>query len=244
MALVVANWKMNKDLAEVQGFFKEFNKLRKNTKADVVICPSFTLLNEAQRWAKGIKLGAQNIASEEKGAFTGEVSAAMVKEFCDYVIIGHSERRIYYNENDEQVNKKVKLAIEHKLTPIICIGENLEERKKGKTQEVVKRQLEAALKGVKETDIVIAYEPIWAISTFSKGEIATPEQAEKVHEMIAGLLEKKYYSNKIRVIYGGSVTPENVKALMQQKNIKGVLVGGGSLKPESFAAIANYGTST
>ena len=165
----------------------------------------------------------------------------MLKEFdCKYVILGHSERRKYFNETDEIVNKKVSIALKNKLTPILCIGETLEQRKADKTEEIIKKQFENSLKNIKDYNLVIAYEPVWAIGT---GNNATPEQAEEAHTLIRELITKQFGSkaeNNIRIIYGGSVTPENIKSLMSQENIDGALVGGASLDVKKFFDIVNY----
>lgn len=225
-SLIIANWKMNMDSKEVISFFKKFKTTNKN---DIVICPPFTLLNEVRELIKNtsIKLGAQNMYFEEEGAFTGEISALMLKDIgCEYVILGHSERRLLFDETDSSINKKIKAALKHDLKPILCIGETLKQRKNNETMKIIKDQL----KNIKE-DIVIAYEPIWAIGT---GKNATPQQAEEVHKFIRGLLSKN-----TQIIYGGSVKKDNVKDLMQMNNINGALVGGASLDPKSFAKICN-----
>ena len=245
-ALIAANWKMNKDIKEAVSFVKDFKKLVKNAKnIDIAICPPFTLLFELNELLKnsGIKLGAQNMHFEEKGAYTGEISPLMLKDAgCEYVILGHSERRQHFNETDDLINKKVKAALKNKLKPILCIGETLQQRNNNKTTEIIENQLMNCLNGINENEIkniVIAYEPVWAIGT---GKNAAPEQAEEVHKFIRSLLSKKYnkkISDNVRVIYGGSVKPENIKDLMKMRNINGALVGGASLDPKSFAEICN-----
>jgi triosephosphate isomerase (TIM) len=234
--LIAANWKMNMDLKEPVSFIRYFKK--NDFKSEVVICPPFYLLNSVYESIKktNIKLGAQNMHFEEKGAFTGEISPLMLKDAgCEYVILGHSERRQYFDETDGLVNKKIKAALKHKLKPILCVGETLEQRNSNKTKKIIKSQLDGCLNRIKDKSIVIAYEPIWAIGT---GMNATPEQAEEVHNFI------KNITNNGRIIYGGSVKPANIKGLMQMKNINGALVGGASLDAKSFAQICNYGTST
>ena len=245
-ALIAANWKMNNGIKEDVSFVKSFEKLIKNAKnIDVVICPPFTLLYKLNELLKNseIKLGAQNMHFEEKGAYTGEVSPLMLKDAgCEYVILGHSERRQYFNETDDLINKKVKSALRHKLKPILCIGETLQQRNNNKTMQIIGNQLINCLNGINENEIksiVVAYEPIWAIGT---GNNATPEQAEEVHKFIRSLLLKTYnkkISDDIRIIYGGSVKPESIEDLMKMKNIDGTLVGGASLDPKSFAEICN-----
>ena len=244
--LIAANWKMNKGIKEAVSFVRDFKNLVKNVKnVEIVICPPFTLLNEIYELIKvtNIDLGAQNMHFEEKGAYTGEISPLMLKDAgCEYVILGHSERRQHFNETDDLINKKVKAALKNKLKPILCIGETLQQRNNNKTTEIIENQLMNCLNGINENEIkniVIAYEPVWAIGT---GKNAAPEQAEEVHKFIRSLLSKKYnkkISDNVRVIYGGSVKPENIKDLMKMKNINGALVGGASLDPKSFAEICN-----
>ncbi len=213
---------------------------------EVAVAPPFTALYPVAQELKNssIELAAQNLFWEEKGAFTGEVSPLMLKEIgCQYVIIGHSERRQYFGETDEMVNRKIRSAIRSDLKVIFCIGESLEEREEGKTFSVVERQLVEGLKGIDEErmgQIVIAYEPVWAIGT---GRTASPEQAGEVHrfirEKIEGLFSKRT-SERVRIQYGGSVTPENIKALMAEPGIDGALVGGASLQAESFTRIVRF----
>lgn len=246
--LFVGNWKMNKTLKETEEYFENFlQKFLKINLSDreVVIAPPFTSLAYCQSLLKNspLKLGAQNSCWEEKGAFTGEISPLMLKELkVEYVILGHSERRHIFGERDEIVAKRVEGVYKYGLIPILCVGETLEERKKEKTLEVIKNQLLKGLEGIKnikENMPVIAYEPVWAIGT---GINATPDQAEEVHSFIREKL-KDFYSEevveKIRILYGGSVTPENVKELMEKPNIDGVLVGGASLDPEKFFKICS-----
>ena len=241
---IAGNWKMYKNSKEAVALAKELKSNLKNIKdRDVLICPGFTALCCVYGEIKGsnIKLGAQDMHSEDEGAFTGEVSALMLKDFCEYVILGHSERRQLFNETDEVVNKKIKKALEHGLKPILCIGESLEEREKNKTFDIIKNQLKNSLKNIKGIKkIIIAYEPVWAIGT---GKTATPEQAEEVHAFIREWVGKNYGSeaaDKLRILYGGSVKPSNAKELMEKEDIDGALVGGASLDAESFSKIVDF----
>lgn len=211
--------------------------------ADVAVCPPFVYLDAVQAALKGssIGLGAQNMYHEKEGAFTGETSAAMLLDVgCNYVILGHSERRHVLGETDEQINKKVLAALAAKLIPIVCVGETLAEREGGQTQSVIHRQFTASLAGLSAeqmTQSVIAYEPVWAIGT---GRNATPQQAEEVHADLRRLIESRYNSqvaSSVRIQYGGSVKPENAGELLSQPNIDGALVGGASLKAASFLGI-------
>ncbi len=242
--IIAGNWKMYKTVKEgeelVNGLKRELYKV---TDVDVVVCPPFTLLVNISDMLleTNIGLGAQDTFWEEEGAYTGEVSAKMLKDAgCQYVIIGHSERRQFFDETDESVNKKIFAALKNALTPIVCVGENLSEREKGIAFDVIKKQLDGGFKGVSEVDIekiVIAYEPVWAIGT---GKVATPEQAQEAHKYIRGWLSKAYGTDiacKIRIQYGGSVKPDNIKGLMANEDIDGALVGGASLKVETFTAI-------
>tara|TARA_Y100000310_G_scaffold191612_1_gene191557 strand:- start:1705 stop:2442 length:738 start_codon:yes stop_codon:yes gene_type:complete len=239
--LIAANWKMNKTVKESLSFINEFKSLIK-TNNEIVIAPPFTALEEAKKAIKnaGIKLAAQNMHQEEEGAFTGEISAGMVKELAEYVILGHSERRQFFGETNKLINKKIQTALKHKLKVILCIGETLEERENNKTMDVIKTQIEGCLNGINEMEnIVIAYEPIWAIGT---GKTATTEQAEEVHKGIRELLSKTYDKNtasKTLILYGGSVKPSNIRSLIEMENIDGALVGGASLEPKSFSGITN-----
>jgi triosephosphate isomerase len=243
--VIAGNWKMNNDLNESKDLISKLLGGLKNLNStcDVVICPPFTSLSEASSMIKGskIKLGAQNIHEEENGAFTGEVSAKMLLSAgCEYVIIGHSERRSIYKESDELINKKIKQAIKNNLKTIFCVGELLEEREKNITEQVIKSQI---LKGLQDfslddlKDLIIAYEPVWAIGT---GKTATPQQAEEVHLFIRKLLTNNYsseFAENLRILYGGSVKPDNSKDLLSQKNIDGALVGGACLNADSFINI-------
>jgi len=247
LPFIAGNWKMNKTVGEAVDLVRELQEAISGVKeVEVAVAPPFTALYAVRRELEGsrIRLAAQNLYWEEKGAFTGEISPLMLKEVgCDYVIIGHSERRQYFGETDETVNRRIKAALAQGLKVIFCIGETLKEREEGRTFLVIVRQIEGGLKGLGDNemrDIVIAYEPVWAIGT---GKTATPEQAEEVHRFIRGKVEKLYsrkVSEEMRIQYGGSVTPENIKGLMNQPNIDGALVGGTSLKAESFSKIVRF----
>lgn len=243
--VIAGNWKMNNDLMESEKLIVELKNLLQNEKpnCDVIICPPFTSLSEASKLVKGsvIKLGAQNMYFEESGAFTGEVSASMLKSVgCEYVILGHSERRNIFGESDEVINKKIKKALSAELKPIFCVGELLEERENGTTNDVIKRQILKGLAGIPADDmknIIVAYEPVWAIGT---GKTATPAQAQEVHEFIRDLIEIEYsmeVSMNLVILYGGSVKPDNAKQLLSQIDIDGALVGGACLKADSFMGI-------
>jgi triosephosphate isomerase len=240
---MAANWKMNKTVAEAQEFISKFiPEVKDKPDVSIAIAPPFTSLMAAAEKLKGtnIILAAQDVFYEEKGAYTGEVSPLMLVDIgCKYVIVGHSERRQYFNETDGIVNKKTKAAKKAGLGVIFCIGESLEEREAGKTFEVLLRQTEKGLDGIDAENIVMAYEPIWAIGT---GKTATPGQAQEDHAYVRERL-KVLYGNKadeICIIYGGSVTPENVDSLMACKDVDGALVGGASLKVESFVRIVKF----
>lgn len=247
--IIAGNWKMNKTVSEAEDFIKEFLPLVEGIDdRDIVIAPPYTSLADAARLLKNsnVALAAQNIFWEEKGAYTGEISPPMLVEIgCSHVIIGHSERRKYFNEDNSLVNRKVKGALIANLTPIMCLGETLEERKKGKTLSVVERQVREGLEGLESWQaerIIIAYEPIWAIGT---GVNASPQQAQEVHSHIRQQLNSLFGEAglKVRVQYGGSVKPDNITDLMAEADIDGALVGGASLKPASFAAIVKFKTS-
>ncbi|NWF48926.1 MAG: triose-phosphate isomerase [Ignavibacteriaceae bacterium] len=243
--VIAGNWKMFNDINESQNLIsKLISGLNSETlKNEIIICPPFTSLSEAHKLIQNsvIKLGAQNLYFEDSGAFTGEVSARMLKSVgCEYVIIGHSERRTIFKEDDDLINKKIKKALSAGLKPIFCIGETLEERESGVTKNVVEKQLNLGLNSITEDNlerIIIAYEPVWAIGT---GKTATPEQAQEVHEFIRSVIESKYSAQAAKVLiiqYGGSVKPDNAAALLSQKDIDGALVGGACLKAESFIQI-------
>jgi triosephosphate isomerase (TIM) len=245
--IIAGNWKMNKTSVEARDLASKLLPLVSGVKdRDIVLAPPFTALSAVAETIKGtnVALSAQNLFWEDKGAFTGEISAEMLLDLgCKYVIIGHSERRQYFGETDETVNKKVKQALKKGLLPILCVGETLTEREAGKLMEVISRQVTGGLKDITAEDmkkVVIAYEPVWAIGT---GKTATPEQANEVHALIREKVKSLYTSDiagGLRIQYGGSVTPENVSSLMAKPDIDGALVGGASLKPESFAALVNF----
>ena len=244
--IIAGNWKMHKTIAEAIEFINEIKGKVNNTDVEAAICAPFTLLKDLKEATKGtsIKIGAQNMHYEDKGAFTGEIAPAMLKELdIDYVVIGHSERRQYFNETNETVNKKVLKALEVGIDPILCIGETLEEREADKTKDVCKVQTEKALENVSAEDmkkVVIAYEPIWAIGT---GKTATAEQANDViayvREVVKGLYGEEV-SEEVRIQYGGSVKPSNVAEIMNQSDIDGALVGGASLQPADFVELVNF----
>ena len=226
---IAANWKMNHTPSTAVKFIEELKSRLKGGFSEVVIFPPFPLLPSVGERLSGssIKLGAQNLHWEEKGAFTGEVSSDMLIELgVEFVIIGHSERRTYFHETDEIVNLKLKRALAAGLKPVLCIGETLEERERGKTYDKLRFQLDADLSGINPERVIIAYEPIWAIGT---GVNATPQQAQEAHSFI-----KDYLGKKVRVIYGGSVKPSNCRELAAQKDVDGFLVGGASLQASSF----------
>ncbi|SKC90212.1 triose-phosphate isomerase [Maledivibacter halophilus] len=246
LPIIAGNWKMHMTKNGAVEFIKELEKEVKDTDVEVVICPPATLLNILKEAAKGtnIKIGAQNMHWEKQGAFTGEVSPIMLKDLdIDYCIIGHSERRQYFGETNETVNKKIKSAIDHGINPIVCIGETLEVRKAGNTNSLLKEQVTEAFKNITDEEakkIVVAYEPIWAIGT---GETATPEMANETIAYIREVIKDLYgedISEEIRIQYGGSVKPSNVQELMNQEDIDGALVGGASLKADSFSQIVNF----
>ena len=237
---IAANWKMNKTIAEARDFLRSFSPaVQKATDVDIIIAPPFTSLSAAADEIKdtNIQLSSQDIFWEEKGAYTGEISPVMLLDAgCKHVIIGHSERRQYFSEEDVIVNRKIKAAKKAGLGVIFCVGESLEEREAGKTFDVIKREVEIGLAEIAPENLVVAYEPIWAIGT---GKTATNEQAQEVHAYIRKLLVNLFggKAEEIRILYGGSVTPDNVDSLMACKDVNGALVGGASLNPESFAKI-------
>lgn len=244
--LIAGNWKMNKGPTEAKALLSEIIPLVKDASVAVMVAPSFVCLPIAVEMTKGtnVLVAAQNMGADELGAFTGEVSALMLKDLgVNAVILGHSERRQYYGENDQIINKKVKLAVAHSFKVLLCIGETLEEREAGQYFSVVDTQLTIGLQGVNKeqmNNIVIAYEPVWAIGT---GKTASGEQAEEVHAHIRATLANLYdqgIADEVIIQYGGSVNPANVVELMNKPNIDGALVGGASLKADSFAALVNY----
>lgn len=243
--IIAGNWKMHYTIDEAVKLVEELKPLVKDAKCEVVVCPTFVCLDAVKKAVEGtnIKVGAQNMHFEENGAYTGEIAPSMLVELgVKYVIIGHSERRQYFAETDETVNKKTLKAIEHGLVPVVCVGESLEEREQGVTIDLVRLQTKIALKDVKAEDakkVVIAYEPIWAIGT---GRTATSAQAEEVCAAIREVIAEVYgqeVADEVRVQYGGSVNGGNANELFNMGNIDGGLVGGASLKPE-FASIVNY----
>ena len=243
MPMIAGNWKMNTILDEAVKLVRSMLPgLDKINSVEKVVCPPFVSLAAVKDSIKGssVKLGAQNVFYKEKGAYTGEISPLMLADLCEYVIIGHSERRQYFHETDAGVNEKLKQALKSGLMPIVCIGETLEERKSEATERVVKEQLTGAFEAIPKegaSRAVIAYEPVWAIGT---GVVATPEQAQQVHGYIRELLTRMYdiqTAGSIRIQYGGSMKPENAGELLSQPDIDGGLVGGASLDAESFAGI-------
>lgn len=243
--LVAANWKMNKTISETTEYFEMFKQLLGDGVAgvEVMVAPPFTSLQAGSVLTVNtpIKLGAQNMHHEERGAFTGEVSAPMLKELnVDYVILGHSERRHIFGEKDELINKKVQSAIKNGIRPILCVGETLEERELGKTLAVVERQIRLGLAGVEREAFMvdIAYEPVWAIGT---GVNATPQQAQEVHGFIRQLLQTISKGNDVgcRILYGGSVNENNALSLIKEKDVEGFLVGTASLDPIRFYKIVS-----
>ncbi|MEY2541249.1 MAG: triosephosphate isomerase [Verrucomicrobiota bacterium] len=245
--IVAANWKMNMTQAESARFVESLLlDLSDVSDVEIVIIPPFTAISkvtESLGKAQNIKVGAQNMHWERNGAFTGEISSALLRDlFVRYVILGHSERRTLFGETDEIVNKKVRAAHEATLRPIVCVGETLEQREKGKVEKVLSKQLSDSLAGLESKELqetVIAYEPVWAIGT---GKVATAEQAQEAHAFIrktlAGISDDAT-ADRIRIQYGGSVKPDNARELMSQPDIDGALVGGASLDPRSFAQIVN-----
>ena len=245
--LMAANWKMYKTPDQTRDFFRDFLPLvEKHDRDEIAVCPPFINVPAAVEAARGsnVAIGAQNMYWEKEGAFTGEISTGMLLAVgCTHVIIGHSERRQYFGETDDTVNLKLKAALEAGLVPIVCVGEVLEEREAGLTEDVLRRQcLRAfhAISGKKAAKLVIAYEPVWAIGT---GKTATPQLASEAHQVIrseAGKALGEELAENLRILYGGSVKPENAKALMSEAEIDGALVGGASLDAKSFTAIVKY----
>jgi len=244
--IIAGNWKMYKKIGEAielaSGLKRNLFDLDEGA-VEVVICPPFTALSETAEvvFESNISVGAQDTYWQDEGAFTGEVSPLMLKDAgCKFVIIGHSERRQYFHETDASVNNKLKALLKHGLTPIVCVGETLEQREKELTFKVLDEQVKNGLAGLSQEEalkIVVAYEPVWAIGT---GKTATPAQAQEVHKYIRGLLTKLFaeaVSSEIRIQYGGSVKPDNILELMRQPDVDGALVGGASLKMESFGEI-------
>lgn len=245
--VIAGNWKMYKTQAETRAFFSAFSPLVSASKhCDIVVAPPFTAIPAAVEAAKNtnIAISAQNVYWEKEGAFTGEISTGMLVEAgCRYVIIGHSERRQFFGDTEETVVKKTKAALSAGLTPIVCLGEHLSHRESGQTRQVCKEQFDGGLGWLTPDEfsrIVVAYEPVWAIGT---GRTATPEMAAEVHKFLRQLAAEKFsatHASALRVLYGGSVKPDNIKGLMAQEELDGALVGGASLDPNSFASIVNF----
>jgi len=244
--IIAGNWKMNKTVNEAVSFVEELKEKVAGVEADVVVCPTFVCLPKTVEAAKGtnIKVGAQNIHWADNGAFTGEVSGEMLKDIgVEYVIIGHSERRQYFGETDETVNSRLKAALKYELKPIVCVGETLEERESGITNKVLETQTKGALKDISAedaSDLVIAYEPVWAIGT---GKTASSDDANDACKFIRSVVESLYnkeVAENIRIQYGGSVKPSNANELFNTTDIDGGLVGGASLKVDDFTAIVKY----
>jgi triosephosphate isomerase len=246
--LIAGNWKMYKTASEAVDTAKQLVQLVADTSdVDIMIAPAFTALDRVSDVIQGsrVALGAQNLHWESEGAYTGEVSANMLKSAgCSYVIIGHSERRQFFGETDETVSKRIRAAIGAKLIPVVCVGETLEEREAAQTFSVLDKQVQMGLKGMFAKDLqtlIIAYEPVWAIGT---GKTATKEQAQEAHQYIRSLIAEifgKGFSPSLRILYGGSVKPGNIAELMQMPDIDGALVGGASLKADSFSQIVHFG---
>lgn len=244
--IIAGNWKMHFNIEDTKKFLGELLPKVKDAKCEVVICPPFTSLQTANELLKGtnVKLGAQNIHFEEKGAFTGEISPEMLKSVgVSYVIIGHSERRTYFNETNEDTNKKIFACLKHGFTPILCVGETLEERESSNMEKVLEAQITEGFKNVSKEEakkVVIAYEPIWAIGT---GKTATSEDANNVIGFIRSVVEKIYdksVAEEIVILYGGSVKPNTIKEQMGMENIDGALVGGASLVADDFELIVKF----
>jgi triosephosphate isomerase len=241
---------MNKTISESVSFVRMLKAAVSGVKdIGIIICPTFISTNAVYGEVKdsNISVGAQNLFWEEKGAFTGEVSAAMLRDAgCSYVLIGHSERRQYFGETNEIINKKIKAALSNGIVPLLCVGESLKEREENSTFEIIENQLKESLSGFSQEDaskLVVAYEPVWAIGT---GKTAAPQQAQEVHAFIRRLYSQMYnniIADKVRIIYGGSVKPDNVSELMKQSDIDGGLVGGASLEVESFVKLIKYSRS-
>ena len=244
--LIAGNWKMNKTGKEAVGLIEELKKGLSGNDVDIAVCPPFTALRDAADALKNtdVKLGAQNVFYEDAGAFTGEISAAMLRDLgVEMVILGHSERRGIFGETDQVINKKIKKVLKSGMVPILCVGETLEQRERGRTEEVVQRQVTNGLSGLTKEEIgsvVIAYEPVWAIGT---GKSATAEEADRVIGYIRGILKglaDEGCADEIRILYGGSVKSGNAASLMGRPNIDGALVGGASLKADEFLGIIKH----
>jgi triosephosphate isomerase len=244
--LIAGNWKMNKTPKEAVQLIDELKGLIQNTAAEVAVCPPFVALSDVLKAVEGsnIKVGAQNMHHKDNGAYTGEISPVFLQAMnIDYVILGHSERRQYFGETNEEINKKLAAALKHGLKPILCVGETLEEREQGITFDLIKTQVHTCLSGLQEfklDELVVAYEPVWAIGT---GRTATKEDANEViafiREQLKEVLDERLSLN-IRILYGGSVKSSNIRELMEMPEIDGALVGGASLEAEEFSKIACY----
>ncbi len=244
--VIAGNWKMNKNIGESIDLANSVKRsLYDIADLDIVLCPPFTSLSDVREIIMGsnIKLGAQDVHWEKEGAFTGEVSAGMLKSIgCEYCIVGHSERRALFGETNETVNRKAKALLKEGIMPIVCVGEKLEERKAGKTFDVVKDHMTNSLSGLTVEEmkkVIIAYEPVWAIGT---GVNATKDEAEEVHRYIRGLLDDMFngeVAKSVTIQYGGSVKPDNIKELISEEDVDGALVGGASLKSDSFVQLVN-----
>lgn len=244
--LIAGNWKMYKTKQEAKELITQLLPLIDKSQVDVAVFPPYTSLETVLGLTEGtaLQVGAQDVFWEDEGAFTGEVSPTMLKALgCTCCLVGHSERRQYFGETDETVNKKIKALLKHGLTPVVCVGETLDQREAGSTQKVIDRQIRQGLAGLAAREVeqlIIAYEPVWAIGT---GKTATAAQAQEVIGYIRSILAQDFGQNtaeKVRILYGGSVKPQNIKELMAQPDLDGALVGGASLKAEDFAAIVNY----
>ncbi len=250
--IIAANWKMHKVNKEAIAYVKAFRQaLKKDApkKADILILPSFTCIQDVADLLKGtgIHVGAQDVFYEKQGAYTGEISGDMLHTLgCEYVLVGHSERRKYFHETDEAVNKKLRAALEHKLTPILCVGETILQREGGMGHEVITRQLHRGLEHLSPAavkQVVIAYEPVWAISTTANSRHASPVMAEEMHAFIRRTLSSLHggeVAGRVRIIYGGSVDAKNAKDYLREQDVDGVLVGGASLDAKGFARIADF----
>jgi len=244
---MAGNWKMYKTPSETSAFFNEFKPLVADSSgSEIVFCPPYVSIPAAVAATEGtkIEIGGENLYWEKEGAYTGEIAGGMLVDAgCKWVIIGHSERRQYFGETEETVLKRTLAALEHGLKPIVCVGEHLEDREAGRTEDVLKTQFDGGIAGLSPEQfakIVIAYEPVWAIGT---GKTATPEIADDAHKVLRAMVAGKFgreAADAVRILYGGSVKPGNVKELMAKENIDGSLVGGASLKPDSFAGIVNF----
>lgn len=243
--LIAGNWKMYKTPSEAEEFACELKNVSKFDDRDILVCPPFPAISGVSKILAGtnIFVGAQNVYPAREGAFTGEVSPLMLKDIgVKYVICGHSERRHIFGETDDFISEKVRIVVEYDMIPILCIGETLQQNEAGETFAVVERQLKEGLKHISDAkikNVVIAYEPVWAIGT---GKNATPQQAQKVHSFIREIIRNLYgdIARRIRILYGGSVKPENIDELMAEEDINGVLVGGASLKIDSFSRIIGF----